>query len=590
MKLKGFHAADVMDYVESVLSGKKIANKERKQACQRFKDDLENENYEFKSQDPDIVIDIIENLFVHEQGEKLDGTPLPNKPFILEPWQKFIVYNLLGFYRKGTKLRRYNEAFIMVPRKNGKTPFMSAFGFAMGILERASGSKIYIVAATVRDAMQSFNFLKHNVNNWNDEGFRILDNNQAHSIEKKFTDGSSVYVEALVARDSIVGNVNILDELHQYKSAQTYLRMKKAQKAYSNKLTIGITTAGDSMNSFGYEHMRYCQRILDKQVKDEQMFVYIAKADEGPGGYVDFTNPKVHEMANPNYGVTIRPEDILQDSLQAQNNPQNRKEFLAKDLNVYTSSVRSYFDLNEFVESDQNYDWGYDKPIIVQGQHQVNYRELAKLTIQWFGGADLSKMYDLTAVGLYGEYEYEGKDIGILITHAFYPITRATAMADDLNVPYFGWQDSGWLTFSNNDVIEYEEVIKWFVEMRDRFGFDIVEVGYDRQMAADFVFGMEHYGFNMKDVKQVYWNKSRGFREMERRVKQKQLYYLHSEAFEYCVENVKAIEDAEERVRFEKTSDEDKIDLFDAGVMAIVTFLDAKIEQHKKADVISWFD
>lgn len=587
--IKGYHAADVMDYVNNVLNGKKIANKETKQACKRFKDDLKNKDYEFISDDPDIVIDLIESLFVHEQGEALDGTPLPGKPFILEQWQKFIVYNLLGFYHKGTKLRRYNEAFIMVPRKNGKTPFMSAFGFAMGMLERASGSKIYIVAATVRDAMQSFNFLKHNVNHWNDDGFRILDNNQAHSIQKKFTDGS-IYVEALVARDSIVGNINILDELHQYKNAQTYLRMKKAQKAYSNKLTIGITTAGDSMNSFGYEHMRYCQRILDKQVKDEQMFVFITKADEGEGGFIDYTDPKVHEMANPNYGVTIRPQDILQDSLQAQNNPQNRKEFLAKDLNVYTSSVRSYFDLNEFINSDERFDWGYDNPIVIGASNQVNYKELAKLPIKWYGGADLSIMYDLTAAALYGEFEHRGRDIGVLITHAFYPITRANAMAEDLNVPYFGWQDNGWLTFSNNDVIEYEEVIKWFIDMRDEHGLNIIEVGYDRQYSSEFVFGMEENGFKMRDVRQVYWNKSRGFREIERRVKQKQLYYLHSEAFEYCVENVKAMEDAEDRVRFEKTSDDQKIDLFDAGVMSVVTYLDAKIEEKEKPDALDWFD
>ena len=578
-----------MEYVDNVLSGKKVACKETKQACKRFKDDLKNDDYEFISSDPDIVIDLIENLFVHEQGEALDGTPLPDKPFILEQWQKFIVYNLLGFYHKGTKLRRYNEAFIMVPRKNGKTPFMSAFGFAMGMLERASGSKIYIVAATVRDAMQSFNFLKHNVNHWNDEGFRILNNNQAHSIQKRFVDGS-IYVEALVARDSIVGNINILDELHQYKNAQTYLRMKKAQKAYSNKLTIGITTAGDSMNSFGYEHMRYCQRILDKQVKDEQMFVFITKADEKEGGFVDYTDPKVHEMANPNYGVTIRPQDILQDSLQAQNNPQNRKEFLAKDLNVYTSSVRSYFDLNEFIHSDEKFDWGYDNPIQIGAYQQINYKELSKLPIKWYGGADLSIMYDLTAAALYGEFKYKGRDVGVLITHAFYPITRANAMAEDLNVPFFGWQDNGWLTFSNNDVIEYEEVIKWFIKMRDEHGLDIVEVGYDRQYSADFVFGMEEHGFKMRDVRQVYWNKSRGFREIERRAKQKQLYYLHSEAFEYCVENVKAMEDAEDRVRFEKTSEDQKIDLFDAGVMSVVTYLDAKIEEKEKPDVIGWFD
>ena len=88
-------------------------------------------------------------------------------------------------------------------------------------------------------------------------------------------------------------------------------------------------------------------------------------------------------MANPSYGVTIRPEEMLNESLQAQNDPQQRKDFLAKSLNVYTNSMRAYFDIEEFRKSDRKYNWTMD--------------ELAKLPIKWYGGADLSKLHDLTA-------------------------------------------------------------------------------------------------------------------------------------------------------------------------------------------------
>lgn len=70
-------------------------------------------------------------------------------------------------------------------------------------------------------------------------------------------------------------------------------------------------------------------------------------------GSVDFTDPNIHEMANPAYGVSIRPEEILNDSLQAQNDPQQRKDFFAKSLNVYTNAMAAYFDIEEFRRSDR---------------------------------------------------------------------------------------------------------------------------------------------------------------------------------------------------------------------------------------------
>ena len=108
----------------------------------------------------------------------------------MEPWQKFIAYNLLGFFHKGTRLRRFKEAFIMIPRKQGKTPFISALSWGLGLLERRSGAEIVIVGAMLKQALQSFNFLLYNLREMGEEkNFRILDNNQEHSISGDLGDG-----------------------------------------------------------------------------------------------------------------------------------------------------------------------------------------------------------------------------------------------------------------------------------------------------------------------------------------------------------------------------------------------------------------
>lgn len=106
-----------MEYAKSIAEGRKLANKEQIQGCERFLRDLENPDYEFRPKDAEFVIGIIEKTFVHAQGEMLDGTPLRGKSFLLEPFHKYQVYNLLGFFHKGTEIRRFKEAFIYIPRK-----------------------------------------------------------------------------------------------------------------------------------------------------------------------------------------------------------------------------------------------------------------------------------------------------------------------------------------------------------------------------------------------------------------------------------------------------------------------------------------
>lgn len=355
---RGFnHTIKSLTYLDDVVSGKINRSQLMIKACDNSLNDLmtslntANSKWKYdpvRAEKPCFFIE----TFKHVKGKWADSY------IILEPWQCDIICNLFGWVDCDSELRRYIESYLEIPRKNGKT--VTAAGSALYMLfgDGEHGAEVYCGAKSKQQAFEVFSparlMVKRNIPLQN----RFNPDVKIESIT--LPDGSKFLPIIGKAQDGTSPSFTVLDEIHQHPDGSLYECQQTGLGSRDQPMIFMITTAGFDLLSF-------CKAKHDENVDmiwgivpDDRHFARIYSIDdddlekirnpldfpEEERDEIDKVNLSIIEKANPNFGVSLKTDYLLQQCHSAFKSPEDRAKFLTKHLNCWVNSAKNYFSID----------------------------------------------------------------------------------------------------------------------------------------------------------------------------------------------------------------------------------------------------
>ena len=261
---------------------------------------------------------------------------------VLDAWQCFIVTTVFGWVHKDTGLRRFREAYIEVPRKNGKSLMSAGIGLYMLTADGEQGAEVYSAATTRDQARIVFDDAKGMAERTPDMrsylGVAIL----THSITVAHTSSkfSPLAAEAST-QDGLNVHCAIIDELHAHKKRDLYDVIDTARGAREQSLLWLITTAGSDRSGICYERRTHITKVLDRVIDDQTMFGIIYTIDEND----DPMERASWAKANPNWLTSVLVDDMEAAARKAAAMPSALNNFLTKRLNVWVNGESPWMDM-----------------------------------------------------------------------------------------------------------------------------------------------------------------------------------------------------------------------------------------------------
>lgn len=491
-----------IQYPVDVISGNVIAGKHIKKACERFFSLMDDDRYMFLEEKVDKVIRLYHHLR-HFKGRH------SGKPFVLEPWQEWIIASIYGFYNKSDGSRLTQTVYIEVARKNGKTALAAGIGLNALVNDDEDGAEVYF-AANSKDQVK--------ISAW------PLCSNFAKAFDPKEKylkvyrdtinfDKTISWLKVLAADSTKLDGPNpstfILDEYHAAKSNSLKAVLESGQGTRDNPLEIIITTAGFDKLGPCYELRTTATEILNGLKEDDSFFMAIYSLDEND----DWKDEANWIKSNPNMDVTVKSSYLRKEVRKAMNTPSDEVNVKTKNLNMWCDS------------SDV---WIPDDYILACSR-KVDLDDFTTKD-DCFAGIDLSSTSDLTCVSF-----MIPKD-GKFYFKTLYYLPEEALETKKNKEQYSEWVRLGFLKLTPGNVVDYDYILDDILSVDKRLY--IVKVGYDSWNATQFVINATDKGLPMEPVSQSIGNFNRPTKEMERVMLSGNVVIDNNPITRFCFRNV----------------------------------------------------
>jgi phage terminase large subunit-like protein len=483
--------------------------------------------------------------------------------FTLERWQQAFIANLFGWKRSdGT--RRYREAFLFVPRKNGKTPM--AAGICIGVLamDDEPGAQVYSAAAETEQAALLYRHAKGMVEQ---EPALIGRMRPYGGIAQRSivlrSDPASVYRVLNSEAGSKHGynsHLVIVDELHAHPDRELVdvLQTSLASKNRRQPLMIYITTSDyEREDSICNEKHEYACGVRDGTIDDPGFLPAIWEASRTD----DWTSPKVWARVNPNLGVSVDEDYLSRECKKAKASPAYENTFKRLHLNIRTEQAERFFGID-----------------VWDACNKGSIHDADLIGRPCYAGLDLGATSDVTAMVLL----FPNDDGSYVVVPRFWMPDAARLKDKNKNYRLWSeWHDAGLVTLTEGNVTDYNVVRRDVNALADR-GFAIEEMAVDRLFqGAQLCTDLGGDGFTVISFGQGFLSMAAPTKEFLELLLDGKLIHDGNPIMRWMASNVMVETDAAGNWKPSKKKSKQKID----GIVALIMALGRAMVREDVSDV-----
>ena len=532
-------------YYEKIKNGEIIAGQELITALDMYYQDLRNPKYIYDTKMAHLRIEFMERFI------KLTKAPFYGQPLKLLDFQKAFIELLYSFKYAATGLDRFDEALLLIARKNAKSELCSALADAE-LMVGQKGSDIIVASNTndqasiLFDACETMRQFFDPPRDKNGRGKRTSGN---ANVIKNFKNGSKLKRMSSQSRNKEGYNAQwaVIDEIHEMKNTIVDNSIAQSQSIKINPKMISITTEGFLQNEDAAlnQKLTRCRSILrGERPDDDKILIFLYTQDSEAEIWQD---PETWIKSNPSLGV-IKKYEYLEKRLTLSKYDNAAKVFtLAKDFNIHQGSSNAWLNIDMYTYPNK-----YDMEDL-RGCNAL-------------AGVDLAESGDLSSASILIMKPDDPKKY--IITRYFIP---ASKLDKDTNAgaTYRSWYNDGLISISEDNENDPLKIVNWlFSDIINEYDISIRYVGYDPWHSKLFEKYLDEYGFRKDKVYQSPKSLNNAIRLVEADLRSQLIYYNENPITKWCFSNCALILNNNEQAMLDKLDKNPsrKID----GAMSIV--------------------